>query len=75
MKRLFFVMIICFGVVLTGCEKEKPTVEPDPIEEPDNDERYPLWEEADGCIWINDNPDVTIDSKDEYLEERETLFY
>ena len=72
MKKFFLILMIFLGLVLMGCNKEKDPVEP---EQTEDNEKTPLWEEAEGSIWINDNPDVTIESKDEYPEERETLFY
>ena len=57
-----------------GCKKDKnPGDDPEiPCEECEEG-KIPLWDDANGTVWINDNPNVDIEHVDEYLEERETL--
>jgi len=88
MKKYFLILIIACGAFLMGCKKindpekpEPPCVDCEPpcedceppCEDCDDEDRSQLWDDADGSVWVNDNPDIDIDSKDEYPEERETL--
>ena len=71
MKKFFLFLLICCSVVFWGCKKEK--FSGDDLCEECEEGKIPLWDDADGSVWINDNPDIVIIHKDEYPEERETL--